>query len=116
MPRVTAQSRPDQVPTIGARRKIGARLGFDGAIGVAQSGPERGPTARGPMAKSGPERGPTVQSGPDGAIGARAGPTVQSGPAWGPMVPWRKRAPTTPATHIIAERRLSLGCVPYKCI
>ena len=47
-------------------------------------------------------RGPTERgrTGPDGAIGPRPGPDGRG--ASGP--------PPTPATHIIAQRRLSLGC------
>ena len=76
---------------------------------TVQSRPDRGL-----MAQLGPDRGPTVQSGPVGArrcnrdpIGARRcnrGPSGPDSVIGGPMVPW------CPATHVTAQRRLSLGC------
>ena len=86
---MTVQSRPDQGPT-------------------AQSGPDRGPTVQ--SGPSGPDGAIGARSGPNGAIGARSGPDgaigarSPDGAIGGPMVPW------CPATHITAQRRLSLGC------
>ena len=55
-------------------------------------------------AQLGPDRGPTVQSAPSGARRCNRAPT---GARWscGASGP-----PPTPATHIIAQRRFSLGC------